>query len=152
MDVMKKQFPNIQLISTDQYAGPTRDSAYQAMQNLLNRYGKEVNAIFAPCEPVAIGVMLALKDKGLAGGKVKLVGFDTGAQSVEGLKKGDVQGLVVQNPMRMGYLGVKTVVDILQGKKVEKVVDTGVQLITPENMDKPESKELLYPPLDQYLK
>ena len=58
---------------------------------------------------------------------MKLVGFDTGAQSVEGLKKGDVQGLVVQNPMRMGYLGVKTIVDILQGRKVEKVVDTGVQ-------------------------
>jgi ribose transport system substrate-binding protein len=100
---------------------------------------------------VAIGVMLALKDKGLAGGKVKFVGFDTGAQSVEGLKKGDVQGLVVQNPMRMGYLGVKTIVDILQGRKVEKVVDTGVQLVTPENMDQPESKELLYPPLDKYL-
>jgi ribose transport system substrate-binding protein len=152
LDVLKKEFPGLELLSSDQYSGATRDSAQQAAQNLLNRYGKEVNGIFAPCEPVTIGMMLAMKDKGLVGGKVRLVGFDAGAQSVDGMKKGDVQGLVVQNPMQMGYLGVKAVVDHLRGKKVEKVVDTGVQLVTTENMDKPEIKELLYPPLDKYLK
>jgi ribose transport system substrate-binding protein len=152
LDVMKKKFPGIQLISTDQYAGATRDSAYQAAQNLLNRFGKDVNGIFAPCEPVTIGMMLALKDAGKAGGKVKLVGFDTGVQSVDGMKKGDVQGLVVQNPMNMGYLGVKSIVDHLQGKKLEKVVDTGVQLATPENMNDAAIKEVLYPPFAKYLK
>ncbi len=152
LDVMTNQFPNITLLSTDQYSGATRDSAYQASQNLLNRFGREVNGFFAPCEPVTIGLMLALKDAGKAGGAVKLVGFDAGSQSVEGMKKGDVQGLVVQNPVRMGYLGVKTVVDHLQGKPVEKVVDTGVQMVTKENMEEPAIKELLYPPLDKYLK
>ncbi|HZO84979.1 MAG TPA: substrate-binding domain-containing protein, partial [Verrucomicrobiae bacterium] len=106
LDVMKSKFPNIQLLSTDQYSGATRDSAYQAAQNLLNRFSREVNGIFAPCEPVTVGMMLALRDAGKAGGAVKYVGFDAGTQSVEGLKKGDVQGLVVQNPMQMGYLGV----------------------------------------------
>ncbi|MBI5774915.1 MAG: substrate-binding domain-containing protein, partial [Verrucomicrobia bacterium] len=152
LDVMKKQFPKIELISTDQYSGATRDSAYQASQNLINRFGRDVNGIFAPCEPVTIGMMLALREKGLGGGKVKLVGFDAGTQSVDGLKRGDAQALVVQNPVRMGYLGVKAVVDYLQGKKVEKVVDTGVTLVTPQNMDSKESKELLYPPLEKYLK
>src|SRR5687767_6205503 len=152
LDVMKSKFPNIQLISTDQYSGATRDSAYQAAQNLLNRFSREVNGIFAPCEPVTVGMMLALRDAGKAGGVVKFVGFDAGTQSVEALKKGDVQGLVVQNPMQMGYLGVKTIVDHLQGKKVEKVVDTGVTLVTPDNMGEPRIKELLHPPLDKYLK
>lgn len=152
LDVMKSKFPNIQLISTDQYSGATRDSAYQAAQNLLNRFAREVNGVFAPCEPVTVGMMLALRDAGKAGGAVKFVGFDAGTQSVEGLKKGDIQGLVVQNPMMMGYLGVKTIVDHLQGKKVEKVVDTGVTLVTPENMNEPKIAELLYPPLDKYLK
>jgi ribose transport system substrate-binding protein len=151
MDVMKRQFPNIELVSTDQYSGATRDSAYQAAQNLLGRF-KEVDAVFAPCEPVTIGMMLALKDAGKLGGKIKLVGFDAGEQSVEGMKHGDVQGLVIQNPVKMGYLGVLTIVNYLQGKKVEKVVDTGVQLATPDNMDKPEIKELLHPPLEKYLK
>jgi ribose transport system substrate-binding protein len=63
-----------------------------------------------------------------------------------------VQGLVVQNPMRMGYLGVLTAVKYLQGQKVEHQIDTGVLLITQANMSQPESKELLYPPLDEYLK
>ena len=152
LDVMKSKFPNIQLISTDQYSGATRDSAYQAAQNLLNRFSREVNGIFAPCEPVTVGMMLALRDAGKAGGAVKYVGFDAGTQSVEALKKGDIQGLVVQNPMQMGYLGVKAIVDHLQGKKVEKVVDTGVTLVTPDNMNEPKIQELLHPPLDKYLK
>jgi len=60
--------------------------------------------------------------------------------------------LVVQNPMLMGYLGVTTAVKHLRGEKVEKRIDTGVVLITPENMNQPEMKELLHPPFDQYLK
>jgi ribose transport system substrate-binding protein len=151
LHVMTNKFPKIELISTSQYSGATRDSAYQAAQTLLNRFGRELNGIFAPCEPVTIGLMLALKDYGKAGGAVKLVGFDSGARSVEGLKNGDVQGLVVQNPVRMGYLGVKTMVEHLQGKKVPKVVDTGVRLATPENMNDPEINELLHPPINKYL-
>jgi len=146
-----KKYPDIKIISSDQYAGATRDSAYQAAQNLLTRYGKEVNGIFTPNESTVIGVMMALRDINKAGGMVKLVGFDTGAQSVEGLKKGDVQGLVVQNPMRMGYLGVLTIMDYLTGKPIVKRVDTGVQVITQENMNKPEMQEMLNPPLKEYL-
>ena len=152
MDVMKSKFPNIQLLSTDQYSGATRDSAYQAAQNLLNRFSREVNGVFAPCEPVTVGMMLALRDAGKAGGEVKFVGFDAGSQSVEAMKRGDIQGLIVQNPMLMGYLGVKSVVDHLQGKKLEKVVDTGVTLVTKENMEEAKIKELIYPPLEKYLK
>jgi len=83
---------------------------------------------------------------------VKMVGFDAGSQSVADLKNGDVQGLVVQNPVYMGYKGVMTLFDHLQGRKVEKRIDTGVVLVTPENADQPEIKELLYPALDKYLK
>jgi len=152
LNVLTNQFPKIELLSSDQYSGPTRDSAYQAAQNLLNRFGRDLDGMFAPCEPVTIGVMLALKDAGRAGGKVKLVGFDAGSQSVEGLKSGDVQGLVVQHPMNMGYLGVKTMVDHLKGQTVPKIIDTGVQLVTRENMGEANVKDVLYPPLDQYLK
>ena len=68
------------------------------------------------------------------------------------MKNGDVQALVVQNPLLMGYLGVVTAVKHLRGEKVEKRIDTGVALVTPENMEKPEIKELLAPPIDKYLK
>ena len=152
LDVMKKKYPQIEILSDNQYAGATRETAYQAAQNLLNRFGKKVDGVFAPCEPVTIGMMMALKGIGRTGGDVKLVGFDAGTQSVEGLVKGDIQGLVVQNPVHMGYLGVTTMVQHLQGKKVDKVIDTGVHLVTKTNMDEPLMKELLNPPLDKYLK
>src|SRR5579883_345207 len=151
LDVLKTKYPEIKLISSDQHAGATRELAYQVSQNLLNRFGREVNGIFCPCEPPTIAMTKALRDLGLAGGKVKMVGFDAGSQSVLDMKNGDVQALVVQNPMLMGYLGVVTAVKHLKGEKVEKRIDTGVVLVTPENMNEPQIKELLYPPLNQYL-
>ena len=132
--------------------GATRELCYQAAQNVLNRYGKEVNGIFGPCEPVANGIIMALRNVGKAGGAVKVIGFDAGTQTIEAMKKGDVQGIIVQNPVRMSYLAVKTMVEHLQGKAVEKRIDTGVYVVTPENMDTLEMKELLYPPVEKYLK
>lgn len=151
LDALSK-YPGIKLISSDQYAGATRETAYQAAQNLLNRYGREVNGVFCPCEPVAVGMAKALRDLGYAGGKVKMVGFDTGTQSVNDLRAGDIQALVVQNPLRMGYDGVHHLVRHLQGGEVPRRIDTGVTLVTKENMDQPEVKELIEPPLDRYLK
>jgi ribose transport system substrate-binding protein len=152
LDVLKTNYPTIKIISADQHAGATRELAYQVSQNLLNRFGREVNGVFCPCEPPTIAMTKALRDLGLAGGKVKMIGFDAGSQSVTDMKNGDVQGLVVQNPLLMGYLGVVTAVKNLKGEKVEKRIDTGVVLVTPENMERPEIHELLYPPLDKYLK
>ena len=111
-----------------------------------------MQGIFAPCEPVTIGVLMALKDIGKAGGTIQLVGFDSGTQSVDGLKSGDVQGLVVQNPLKMGYQGVMSIVDVIHRKKVPKKIDTGVHVATRDNMNDPEIKELIYPPYDKYLK
>jgi ribose transport system substrate-binding protein len=151
LKAMKEKYPEIELISTDQHAGESRETAYQAAQNLLNRFGSEVTGVFAPCEPVTVGFTLALQDLELAGGKVKLVGFDTSVKSVEALRGGDVQGLVVQDPLQMGYAGVLKVVDQIQGKTVEKRIDTGVYMVTGDNMDEPEINRLVEPPLKEYL-
>jgi ribose transport system substrate-binding protein len=152
LEVMKKDFPGIRLLSTDQHAGPTRDTAKRVAENLLNRFGRQVNGIFCCNESSGAGMLLALRDAGLAGGKVKFVAFDSGEMLNAGLLAGDVQGLVVQNPMKMGYLGVKTMVDVLQGKKVQPVVDTGVGFVTKENFHSPEMADSVRPPLDKYLK
>jgi ribose transport system substrate-binding protein len=152
LEVMKKDFPAIKLISTDQHAGATRDSAKRVSENLLNRFGKQVNGVFASNESAASGMLLALRDAGLAGGKVKFVAFDAGETINAGLKAGDVAGFVVQNPMQMGYLGVKTAVAVLRGEKVSPVIDTGVGFVTKANMNEPAMAELLNPPLSKYLK
>ncbi len=151
LDAVKK-VPGLKLISSDQHAGATRELAYQASQNLLNRYGKAVDGIFCPNETATIAMTKALRDIGRAGGKVKLVGFDSGTQSVLDLKNGDVQALVVQDPLKMGYLGVMTVVEHIKGKKVAKRIDTGVSMVTKDNMDQPDMAALLAPPIAKYLK
>jgi ribose transport system substrate-binding protein len=147
---MKAKYPNVEVISSDQYAGPTRDTAKRASENLLNRFGNDVQGIFTPNESSTAGMLLALQDIEKAG-KVKFVGFDASQQFVDAMRAGQLHGIVVQNPFKMGYLGVKTMVDHLAGKPVDKRVDTGVMMVTPETLDSPDVKELLNPPIDQYL-
>ena len=152
LTTIKEKFPGLKILSADQHAGATQETAYQVSQNLLNRFGRDVNGIFCPNESVTLGMGKALRDIGRAGGKVKLIGFDAGIQSVVDLQKGDIQGLVLQNPVRMGYLGVMTLVRHLNGEKVDNRIDTGVTIATPDNLNDPAIQELLHPPLDKYLK
>jgi ribose transport system substrate-binding protein len=151
LEVMKSDFPGIALISTDQYGGATRETAYRAAQNLLNRFGDQTDGIFAPNESTASGTLLALRETGLAG-KLRFVGFDANEQLVTALRQGDIQGLVVQDPLKMGYLGVTTVVAVLRHEPVALSIDTGVGLVTRDNMDDPVISALIHPPLAEYLK
>jgi len=148
---LKQKFPDIELVSTNQYAGATRDTAKRASENLLNTYADQVQGIFTPNESSTAGMLLALQDIGKAG-KVSFVGFDSSQTFIDALNANQLHGIVVQNPFNMGYLGVRTMVDNLQGKPVSKQIDTGVMLVTKENMQSPEVQALLHPPLDQYLK
>jgi len=146
-----KAHPGIELVSSNQFAGATRDTAKTAAENLLNRYGNEIEGMFTPNESSTAGALLALEDSGKAG-KIRFIGFDSSDIFVQAMRDGKLQGIVVQNPFRMGELGVKTLVAHLLGETVEKRVDTGVTLITPANLDAPEAQQLLHPPLDEYLK
>ena len=149
LDTVKKEFPGLTLLVQDQFAGPTTESAFQVAENLISRF-PDVKGIFTPNESSTFGALRALQASGLAG-KVKFVGFDSSPKLVQGLRDGEIQGLVVQNPMKMGYLGVKTMVAHLRGETVPKLIDTGVVLATPETMDKPEVKALLEPDFSKYL-
>ena len=141
---MKAKYPDIELISIDQYAGATRDTAKRASENLLQRFASEVNGIFTPNESASVGMLLALQDRELAG-KVKFVGFDATPQFIEAMKNGQMQGVVVQNPFAIGELSVRAMIDSLLGKPVEKRIDTGVMMITPDNMNSPDAQKLLNP-------
>ncbi|HTK98014.1 MAG TPA: substrate-binding domain-containing protein [Pseudomonadales bacterium] len=151
LDELAKNYSGLELISGTEYAGATRDTAYRTSQALLNRYGDQVNGIFAVNESATIGMTLALRESGKAGGKVRMIGFDAGTQSIEDLANGDVQALVVQNPLRMGYEGVMTAVSAIRGETVAPRIDTGVVLVTAQNMNSEAVRPLLHPPLAEYL-
>ena len=148
LDAMKA-FPFVELVSTNQYAGATVESAQKASENLLAAHA-DVNGIFCPNESSTFGMLMALRGAKLAG-KVKFVGFDSSSALVDGLRKGELDGLVLQNPMNMGYLAMKTLASVIKGEKVEKRIDTGAQVITKANMDEPAQKELLSPNLKEWL-
>ncbi|NMC81841.1 MAG: ABC transporter substrate-binding protein [Armatimonadetes bacterium] len=148
LSVMKNE-PAIQVVSSNQYGGATTESAQKTGENLLARYGtgpgRVLDGIFCPNESTTFGMLRALQDGGHAG-YVRFVGFDSSPKLVDALKAGEIHGLVLQNPYKMGYTGVKTVVAHLRGEKVQKRIDTGASLATKANMDTPEIKELLEPP------
>ncbi len=147
---LSARWPGITLVSSDQYAGATRDTAKRAAENLLNRYGRETDAIFVVNESAAAGTLLALQDGGFAG-RIKFIGFDGSQAFVDAMRAGQMHAFVLQNPFRMAALAVETLADHLTGKQVPQRVDTGVTLVTPASLDSPEVKDLLSPPLAQYL-
>ena len=148
LDTIAK-FPGIEILSDNQYSGATTESAYRTSENLLTRFS-EFDAIWTPNESSTFGCLRALQDRSLAG-KVVFVGFDTSKKLVDAMRAGEIQGLSLQNPFRMGYLSVKTVVAYLRGEKVERMIDTGVTMATPENMDDPEVKALLMHDFSSYM-
>ncbi len=142
---------NIQVLSSNQYAGADVEGAYAKAESMLNRFKRpngalDVDGIFCPNEPTTIGMLRVLEDSGWAG-KVKFVGFDASDSLVKGLEGGHIDALVLQDPVKMGYLGVKTLVAHLKGGPVERRIDTGVQLVTRDKMNESPAKELLHPDL-----
>jgi ribose transport system substrate-binding protein len=133
--------PGLILTVDNRYGGATAGESKTAAMNIVDKL-KEANGIFCPNESSTFGMLLALRQNNLAG-KVRFVGFDTSPPLIEALQKGEIDALVAQDPTRMGYEGVKTLVAHIQGKPTQKVIDTGVRLITRENMNSPEIKKLL---------
>jgi ribose transport system substrate-binding protein len=155
LDVMKEN-PGITVVSSNQYGGADVEGAYKKAEALLSAYkrpdgGLDVDGIFCPNESTAFAMLRVLQDNGWAG-KVHFVGFDASENLVKGLRDGHLDGLVLQDPVGMGYLGVKTMVSHLRGQAVEKRVDTGVHMVTRDNMDQPDIKQLLEPDLSRWLK
>jgi ribose transport system substrate-binding protein len=149
VDTIRNNFPQINFLVEDQYAGATTETAYQLLENLLNRF-PDVQGLFCPNESSTFGALRALQESGRAG-SIKFVGFDSSPKLVQGLEQGHIHGLILQDPIKIGYMGVKQMVLHLRGNPIDKRVDTGVHLITPENMSEPEMKALLSPDLSPYL-
>jgi len=149
-------FEGVEIVSSNQYAGVTTASALKAAENILSRFsqadgGLEIDGIFCATEPTTLGILRALQDTGYAG-KIKFVGFDSSEKMIAALRAGELDGFVVQDPMRIGYLGVKTLVEHLRGGHPARRIDTGSTLITEEHLDQPEIHDLLNPDLTEWLK
>jgi len=137
-----KEFPDVALVATE-YSNSQTEVALSKTQNMLTAH-PDLNGIFAANLPGAVGAGRVL-DRQEKAGKIKLVGYDAGDQEIEMLKNGIIQALIVQNPYKMGYKGVEIAVKHLDGKSVPKRVDTGVTVVTKDNLNDPEVQKILNP-------
>lgn len=153
LETVAKTFPGIKIVSSKQYGGATRESSMKKSESLLLQHKDDLDGIFCPNESTTYGMLRALQQFDMAG-KVSFVGFDTSATLVKALGNGQIHGLVLQNPFKMGEEGVRTMVLHLRDKKapVEKRCDTGVEVATPDNMNEPGIKALLHPDFEKWLK
>lgn len=141
-----KPFLEIELLSKDRFAGADEADAIQEGEQLLTKYGDQVDGIFCPNQSTASGMLTVLKrDPRKLTEKVKLVGFDSGPNIAEGLKDGAMAATVLQDPVAMGYKSVRVMYEHLQGKEVPIEEFVPEVLATKENLDDPKVHALLYP-------
>ena len=143
---------DIKVVSDNQFGGATTESAFAKAENLLSaqKGAAGVQGVFAPNESTTFGMLLALRKAGLAG-KIRVVGFDSSPKLVQALEAGDLDGLVLQDPFKIGYLAVTTMTAHLRGAKVEPRIDTGARVVTKESLADPAVKELVAPDLQKWL-
>ncbi len=141
---LKADYPEITVISSDQYAGTTPESSLEKATEVIDKYRDQIDGIFAVCEPNATGTLGALRELNLTG-KVKFIAFDPNPDLIDGMEQGHVQGIVLQDPVAMGYQAVKTLLAHLKGEDVESRIKTGEYVATPDNMKEEQFEKLLHP-------
>jgi ABC-type sugar transport system substrate-binding protein len=136
----------LEIVSKEQYGGATRETAQTASENLIQRFKSgeklSIDGVFTPNESTTFGMMRALDGAGLLG-SVKLVGFDSSKELIEAVKSGKITGLLLQDPFKMGYLGVIKMVAQLKGEKIEEKIDSGAVFVTKDNLDTEAVKNVL---------
>jgi ribose transport system substrate-binding protein len=135
------QAAGLEVTVNNRYAGATAGEAKTAALNLLDAL-QSAQGVFCSNESATNGMLLALEQMNLAG-TIRFVGFDASPPLVKALREKKLDALVVQNPRRMGELSVSALAALLRGDKVEPVIDTGVVLVTRDNMDEPAIASLL---------
>jgi len=135
------KYPGITILSDTNYAGATQGEAQTKAMQMVDEI-KQADGIFCPNESSTMGMLQALKQDNLTG-KLKFVGFDASPPLIDALKAKQIDALVAQNPTRMGYEGVQSVVAAIQHQTVAATIDTGVTVIDNSNIGTPDVQKLL---------
>ncbi len=141
-ETLAREHPEIQIVDAQYPSPPTTDKARDVTDDMLTR-NPDIDGIFACNATTAGGALTALRNADQGQRRIKMIGFDAWPMVVDGLEKGDLDSLIIQNPFKMGYEGVKAIVRHVQGQTVPKEVDTGVELITQDRLADPKVRELL---------
>jgi ribose transport system substrate-binding protein len=139
---ISNEFSDIEIIDSKYPNPPTAEKSRDVTEDMLTK-NPVVDGIFACNATTACGALQAIRSPAYASRGIKMVGFDALTMLVEGVKNGELDSIVIQNPYKMGYDGVKAIIHKLQGENIPKHVDTGVELVTKDNFNEPKIKKLL---------
>ena len=131
-NTLEKEFPGIKIVA-EQYTLGTVEDARQKTVDMLMR-NKNVVGLFAVNQPSSVGAYKAIQNQSLCG-KVKMVGFDSDPILLEGVEKGFVEAIIVQNPFEIGYQGVKAVIETIEGKEVPKTKPIPSMIVDSNNLE-----------------
>lgn len=124
------------------YCDSDYDKAYELMNQVLDEH-PDIDMVAGLNEYSAVGAARAIIDRGLEK-QIRLVGFDSSLEEIQLLEEGIFEGIVIQNPYKMGYLGVEAAFKLLAGEKVEKKIDSDCKLITREELYSEENQKVLF--------
>ncbi len=144
LDTMQKEFPKVRILTSLQHLGTTRNSSVLRSRHVIDDVGDAITGIFCVNEPNSDGCLQTLEETGRAGA-VTFVGFDTTPAMLAALKEGKMAGIILQDPMQMGYEAVNTALAHLQGETVNKLVTTPHYLATTKNLESDELRPYVYP-------
>ena len=130
-ETLAKEFPGITILAED-YTDGTVEGARQKTSDLLSRF-PQTTGVFAVNQPSAVGAYKAIQAQGKAG-TIKYVGFDSDSLLVQAIEDGTCVGLIVQDPLQIGYLGVETAVKLLNGGKPARDIPVPSMIVTIENV------------------
>jgi ribose transport system substrate-binding protein len=141
-DTMAKEFPNIQVVDK-RYGMADRAKSRDVAENILTAH-PDLDGMFASAEANSLGAMQAIKARSLSG-KLKLVTFDFSDEHVAALKDGTIDVMLVQDPYRIGYEAVRSLVMKLNGETPPRQMDLKARVIVKEDLAKPDVQALLFP-------
>ncbi len=141
-ETMAKEFPNIQVVDR-RYGMADRAKSRDVAENILTAH-PDLDGMFASAEANSIGAMQAIKARNMSG-KLKIVTFDFSDEHVAALKDGTINVMLVQDPYRIGYEAVRSLVMKLNGQIPPQQMDLKARVIVKEDLDKPDVQALLFP-------
>lgn len=136
-ETLSKEFPNMK-IAAEQYCLGTVEDARQRTTDMLTKLG-HVDGIFAVNHPSSVGAYKALQTSGHAK-EIKYVGFDSDPVLLDGIERGEVEALIVQNPFEIGYQGVILAMRALDGEALEKNNNVPSMVVDAANLEEMKKK------------
>ena len=130
-EVQKNKYPGIKIL--DKQTGQwQRNEGLAKTEDWLNRFGKDLNAILANNDDMALGAIQALKDKKRT--DIIVVGVDATPDALTSVSKGELAATVFQDAAGQGGGGVEVAMKAAKGEKVAKETWIPFKLVTPANL------------------